>query len=140
MAASSLALTLCEKSDWSTPYDTLHSIYNRATPSKVMKYKHSLELYRLYNREDSVEDWVDLNVQQNINSRSPKIQIVDLSRLKVGKNVLLNKLTSVNNLISFEWLNLWFDIYKLKCKSLFLQKDDIERTMWLKHKVWQSYW
>ena len=97
LAASSSALRLCGKSDWTTSFERLHIIHERATPTQVMKYKHCLELYRLYNSEVMSDDWINLNMQQNFNDRSDKVKIVDKSRIKVGKNLLVKRLTVINN-------------------------------------------
>ena len=29
-----------------------------------MEYKHSLELYKLYNTDDQTDDWIDINFNQ----------------------------------------------------------------------------
>ena len=120
LAASSAALKLCGKSDWTTSYESLHRIHKRATPMKMLKYKHALELHRLYNDELGRIDWIDLNIQQNFNNRNNKVQIVDYSRLKIGKNLLVNRMTSINNMIPLDWLNLAYTTFKVKCKELLL--------------------
>ena len=33
----------------------------------MMKYKHSLPLYKIYNNEKQGEDWMDLNFKQSFN-------------------------------------------------------------------------
>ena len=67
------------------------------------------------------DDWVDLNLQQNFNGRLENVQIFDNSRIRVGKNIMVNRLTIINNKVDYKMLNLSKDTYKLKCKSLFLQ-------------------
>ena len=37
----------------------------------------------------------------------------------VGKNILLNRMHSLNNMIDKSWLNLSLDSFKVKCKNLF---------------------
>ena len=63
---------------------------------------------------------MDLNLQHNFNSRSNKVQIIDSSRNKVGKNNLINRLKIVSNKIEFACPNQSFDIFKVICKELFL--------------------
>ena len=70
LSASSAALRLCGKSDWSTSYEQIHLIHNRAATQQMMKNKHCLELFRLYNGNDDRDDWMDLNFQQNHNNRN----------------------------------------------------------------------
>ena len=87
---------------------------------KMMTYGHALQLYKVYNSEEWIEEWMDLIWQQNFNSRSNKVQIIDSSRNKVGKNKLINRLKIVSNKIEFAWLNQSFDTFKVRCKELFL--------------------
>ena len=63
---------------------------------------------------------MDLNFQQNFNQRMNTVQIIDKSRLRIGRNVLMNRLPILNNEINFDWLNLSLNSFKLKSKSLFL--------------------
>ena len=57
----------------------------------MMKYRLSIQLYKVYNDSNMNEDWMDMNVQQNFNSRLTVIQINDFSNLKIGKNILANR-------------------------------------------------
>ena len=72
--------------DWSTLFERMHAINKRATPNMMMKYKHCLELYRLYNSGNGSEDWLDLHFQQNFNNRNDSVNMINNSRLKIGKN------------------------------------------------------
>ena len=68
----------------------------------------------LYNSNDQNDDWIDLNVQQNFNGRNLKVQITDKSRIRIGKNLLTNRLTLIDKTIEYDWLNLTFDSFKVK--------------------------
>ena len=81
LSASSAALRLCGKSNWPTSFKQIHLIHKRVMPQQMMKYKHSLELYRLYNSNGDRDDWMDLNFQQNHNNRNEFFNAVDSSRL-----------------------------------------------------------
>ena len=74
----------------------------------------------MYNSNLATDDWMDLNYQQNLNDRTNMFHIIDISRMRVGKNVLANRLTLLNDKILLEWLNLSFDQFKIKCKDKFL--------------------
>ena len=86
----------------------------------MMKYRHALELYNVYNSEDMNTDWIDLNMQQNFNGRNDYVHIVDHSRVRVGKNLLMNRLSLINDSINYDWLTLSKDTYKIKCKEKLL--------------------
>ena len=60
-------------------------MHKRATPLEAMKYKHTLELNKLYNKIDQGEDWIDLNLQQIFNARYKNVILIDSSLLRVGK-------------------------------------------------------
>ena len=98
-------------------YESLHTMQRRATPIKMMTYKHLLLLHKLNNSTDQNDDWMDLNYQQNFNDQNNMIHIVDYSRMRVGKNILANRLSIINEKISLDWLNLSFDSFKIKCKE-----------------------
>ena len=121
LAASSAALKLCENNTKiRKSYATLHALNKIATPEKMMIYKMSIQLHKIYNSQNMNEDWIDLHFQQNFNERNDKVQIIDSSRLRIGKNKMVNKLAVLNNKIKYEWLNLSMNAFKLKCKSTFL--------------------
>ena len=86
-----------------------------------MQYKLSIQLYKVYNGDNMNDDWQDMNVQQNFNARNNLFQISDYSRLKVGKNVLANRLRILNNQIDLDWLNLSLNSFKIKMKNVFLK-------------------
>ena len=101
--------------DWTTSFETLHTINKRATPMNVIKYKQSIELYKLYNNCEDRDDWIDLNVQQNFNDRNEFVNLVYTSNLIVGRNILVNRLTILNDQIKHEFS---LNTYKVKCKNL----------------------
>ena len=94
------------------------------------------QLYKIYNGEIGTNDWLDMNLQQNFNSRSRMFRISDCSKLTIGKNILANRLTVLNNQINLDWLNFSLITFKLKVKSLFLsnwlQKWTNEWKTWIK--------
>ena len=122
LSASANALRLLhKKSDLRISYDQLHRMEKRALPNDLMQYKLSIQLYKVYNGDNMNDDWQDMNVQQNFNARNNLFQISDYSRLKVGKNVLANRLRILNNQIDLDWLNLSLNSFKIKMKNVFLK-------------------
>ena len=121
LSASARALKICTPNyNRFMSYATIHSINNRATPEKIMKYKTSLTLHKIYNTEKMPYEWQQLFLNQNFNNRNSKANFFDLSRFKFGKNLITNRLGIINNMIPYDWLNINLTAYKLKCKSLFL--------------------
>ena len=89
MSASAMALKTIENvSDLRISFENLHRIQKRATPTQMMKYRLALQLHKLYNSVNYSEDWLNLNFQQNFNSRSNQVKIIDQSRLRIGKNII----------------------------------------------------
>ena len=109
-----------KKSDLRISNEQGHKMNGRATPIQMMKYKHSLLLFKLYNNTLQSEDWMDLNWNQSFNNRSTKVRLFDTSNIRIGKNILSNRLTIVNSQIEYDWLNKSLNSYKLICKLLFL--------------------
>ena len=93
---------------------------NRALPMEFAKYRLAIQLFKIYNGTTMDNDWIDMNIQQNFNARQTKFHITDSSRLNVGKNIISNRLTILNNKIILDWLNLSLNSFKLKMKSIFL--------------------
>ena len=77
----------------------------RGTPTQMSTYKHAIQLFKLFNSTDMTEDWLSLNFQQNFKGRNDKLQICNILNYKVGENLLVNRLKSLNNKIEFTWLN-----------------------------------
>ena len=85
-----------------------------------MNYKHSLLLHKIYNNKLYSKEWLVLNFQQSFNARTQTVNVVDTSKLKIGKNDAVNRLKIINGKIKYEWLNLSWNSYKIKCKQEFL--------------------
>ena len=80
-SASAIALKTCTKiNDLGISYHQYHVINNRATPDKLLEYKHALSLYKLYNDSPHSLEWLALNNNQILTSRS-----VGTFRSKNGK-------------------------------------------------------
>ena len=101
-------------------YEQIHAMNDRASPKQMMVYKHSLLLFKIWNERIYSRDWLALNFQQNFNERVEGVMIFETSILKIGKNLVTNRLKIINGLIDFGWLNLNINTFKLKCKSKFL--------------------
>ena len=87
---------------------------------KVMMYKLSLQLFKHYNETRQEETWLNLNFQQNFGQINKFVRIFDNSRIKIGRNNMINRLNMLNDQIEYDWLNLSINSYKLKCKERFL--------------------
>ena len=121
LSASANALSILNnRSDLRVSFAQLHSLEKRATPMNFAKYRLSIQLHKIYNGNNDDENWNDMNVQQNFNSRNEFFHINDVFNVKVGKNILCNRLTCLNGLIKLNWLNLSLTAFKLKAKSIFL--------------------
>ena len=121
LAASATALKLCTPSyNESMSYTTLHSINNRATPSQMMLYKHSIILYKTLNEQQPPKEWIDLNFTQILSSRQNNFECFNNALFKVGNNILSNRFSTLNRKIPLTWLNLKPVPFKVQCKRQFL--------------------
>ena len=124
LAASSNALRILNNmSDIRISYLQLHNQEKRALPMQFGKYRLAIQLFKIYNDSNENEDWQDMNIQQNFNARNDNFHINDFSKLKVGKNILCNRLTCLNRHVKLDWLNLSLTAFKLKLKSIFLNNN-----------------
>ena len=121
LSASAAPLKMCTRLyDQSMSYDTLHILNKRATPKQFTTYRHALLLHKTFNDSTLSRDWTDLFFNQQFNGRCNTINFLNLKHYKIGNNILSNRFVILNGLINYEWLNLPFNSYKLKCKNMFL--------------------
>ena len=66
------------------------------------KYRLAIQLHKIYNGSSMNDDWIDMNIQQNFNARNGRFHITDNSRLKIGVNIMCNRLKVLNDNINFE--------------------------------------
>ena len=102
-------------------YENVHRMNQRATPDKVLMYKHSLALFKLYNQDRPSLEWCFLHVNQIFTSRQSNFKIRKSNNLRVGLNALANRFVILNDKIPLNWLEGGFDTCKIKCKQLFLK-------------------
>ena len=120
-SASATPLKICTPSyDQSMSYNSLHLLNKRATPDQFLKYKTALALHKIYNCTSMSHEWQLLFFNQNFNQRNENANFFDLSKYKIGKNLITNRLKIINNQIPFNWLNHSYSSYKIKCKEKFL--------------------
>ena len=121
LSASAQPLKMCTHNyDQSISFITLHTLNNRATPDKMIKYKTSLLLHKIVNNNDMSLEWQQLFFNQNFNQRNNRANFRDLSKYRIGKNLITNRLNILNNKIPYDWINESIQSFKIKCKALFL--------------------
>jgi hypothetical protein len=118
LSASARALRICTPNyDNTISFEQIHVINKRATPKQMMIYKHAILLYKVWNDSIYSKQWLALNFQQNFNERVNTVNVFETSNLKVGKNIVANRLKIINGLIRYEWLNLGMNSFKIMCKK-----------------------
>ena len=101
-------------------YENLHEMAGRSAPDKLIMYKLSLQLYRTFNQHIPTQDWVNLNCNSINWSRQSKFATRKENKLKVEMNSISNRFFYLNGKIELNWLNITYNSYKVKCKTLFL--------------------
>ena len=122
LSASVAPLKMC----WTTyhplmSYERLQNISDRPTPTDYTKYSHEVLLHKIYNNQNQTMDWLDLNLK--FQHQMWKANFFDTSKNIPGKNLLSNRLTVINNVIQYNWLNLPFKSFKNLSRKLFLFRD-----------------
>jgi hypothetical protein len=76
-------------------------------------------------------DWLNLNFQMINKSRQTLSEVQNCSVYKVGNNILSNRLSCTNKKLQLDFLNLPFEIFKIKCMSPFLLWSVLTLFFWL---------
>ena len=120
--ASANALRSCDNT--MTIYNThteIHDNAKRALPDQMINYKQAITMYKLFHTCQPEQEFLHLNFQLNQNPRIQTVNFFTRQNYETGKNILLNRLSHLNNKINVTWLDLSLNTFKIKCKTLFLQ-------------------
>ena len=109
-----------QSQDIQISFEQLHLLNARATPIKLMTYKLSLQLYKSYYDNQHNETWLSLNFQQMFNNRTYTILIFDEFKNRIGKNIMINRMSVLNGKVQLDRMSLSYDANKLKYKNFFL--------------------
>ena len=117
LSASAKALKVCMRfNDRFESFEALHGRAKRATPKNYLMYKHAQMLHKLYNQVEPDIGWTSLNFQHQFSMRRGQIIVAKTNNIRVGENILANRLNVLNNKIPLDWLNLPYGAYKRKIK------------------------
>ena len=128
-------------------FDRLHLLNVRVTPLQMMYYKLALQLYRSFNDYKQNDTWMSLNFQQTFNNRCETIHTINASRTRIGQNQIINRMYVLNGKIKYDWMNLTYDMYEIKCKTILLNKwnskdrhnDDLSKWIKILLKILPNY-
>ena len=100
----------------------LHKINKKCTPEQIMLYQLSLKLHKLLNEHENVLSFELVSVMDQMvcTGRQINFKIMRDFNTKIGLNTTANKLYPLNELISFDRLNLTFVNFKKLAKIQFL--------------------
>ena len=99
----------------------IHSISNRALPDQMLNYKHAIAMYKLFNHCQPETEFIQMNVQYNQNQRINHANFFLRQNYESGKNILLNRLSHLNDKIEKSWRDQSLNTFKVKCKKLLLK-------------------
>ena len=101
-------------------FEALHERAHRVTPLNYSLYKHAQILHKLYNGGEPDIEWVSLNFQHQFSMRQGHIIVAKANNLRVGENIIINRLSVLNRKIPLEWMNFSYGGFKKRIKELFL--------------------
>jgi hypothetical protein len=107
-----------KSSDPMISFVRLHEMGERATPEKLLIYKHALTLFKLFNGPYYLIGFASLNVNIVLTPRQSQFQTIKMHRPKIGANGLSNRPYVLNGKIPLDWLNLSLDSFNIKCKKI----------------------
>ena len=67
----------------------------RTTLEILINYRHATLLHKICTEEEIGEDWMRLNVNQNLNMMTTKLVTTDSARCRIGRNMTTNRLTLI---------------------------------------------
>ena len=104
-------------------FDALHKTHKKCTPSRIMYYQMSLNLYKIINSTDHELSFEVITVLNQIicSSRQLKFKILRNHNYKIGLNTTANKMYHMNDLVRFDLLYLKFVHHKKIAKLQFLK-------------------
>ena len=76
-----------------------------------------------------IQWFIQLNFQANQNQRQQFYNFTKIQNYSVGNNILLNRLSHLNNIIPLTMTNDSYLTYKIKCKRLFLTMTSWKKPM-----------
>ena len=95
-------------------FEEIHEMSDRATPEMFTLYKNSLLLHKLYNKNTVEIEWISLNLQHQFSVRGDMFKVTKTNKRKVGNNIMVNRMSTLNDKIPLDWLNLSYNSYKIK--------------------------
>jgi len=107
--------------DWrEESYKRLHKKFKRAVPIQWEAYSLSLLFYDIVNHEEPEEEWIQSQLNQLQNSRCNTFNFVSNNMTKCGFNMPSNRLGLLNGKIKKDWFYLTKNLYKARCKDIFI--------------------
>ena len=103
--------------------------FTENTLCRMISYKHAITMYKLFRTCQPDQEFINLNFQLNLNPRLNHSNFFNRQNYEIGNNILLNRLSHLNNKIEKSWLELRLDSFKVKCKQLFLKTTEWKLTL-----------
>ena len=122
-ASARALLLLVHKDDPPVSYVTLHKRMNQFTPCMMLRIKHAILMYKIFNSNDYEKDWIDLNFQIRINNRHDNFEITRTNNYVIGRNYIINRLWILNRSFSLNCFNKSLMTFKKDIKKLFINYD-----------------
>ena len=101
-------------------FKAIHKLNNRATPEKIIIFRHALMLHKIFNSNDQTTQWVNLNINQVLTSGQTNLKLIKLTLGKLGSMLEQTVFSILNDKIPLSLLNLEMDSFKTKKKSMLL--------------------
>ena len=124
LSISANALRSCTISNCTEiSFERLHIISRKCTPSQIMSYQSSLQLFKTVNEifDTCTSQSVELINNVICTGRQLNFEIIRNNRSKIGMNTHSNKFYHISKKISLDFLNLDFVHFKKLMKVQFLK-------------------
>ena len=103
-------------------YMYLHRIYLRATPEMWSNYSTACGMYNLVCRQSPEQVVPFLMMNALHSSRQQSYTFTRSNLTKIGFNCFSNRLQLVSNRMKCDWQQMSYEMFKVRCKDLFINK------------------
>ena len=95
----------------------IHIMFKRFTPTQMMHYISLVNLYRCFNNEIPETIWIELQCNALVETRANRFYFPPKNNLRVGLNILTNRLSFASLQINNDDLKLSYIAFKLLSKK-----------------------
>ena len=112
----------------------IHRKAKRALPDQMINYKLSITMHKMFQTCQPEQEFINLNFQLNQNPRISMVNFFKRQNYCSGKNILLNNLAHLNNIIKHFMVKPLTKLIQSKMQNVILTK--LNNQFQVKNNYW----